>query len=213
MMAFLQIFLFLFGIHLEEWISSYGIWVYAIMFVFIFCETGLVITPILPGDSMIFAAAALSAREHSVLNVYLIALLMTLAAFSGDLVNYSIGKFIGPKVYRKNFRIISRQRLDVTRKYFRKHGVRTIVYARFIPVIRTFAPFVAGVSEMDYKRFMSFNFLGGLSWVCIYAFGGYFLGNVKFVQEHFETSILLMLVITLLPVFYGFWRSRVKKKN
>ncbi|MFL5741577.1 MAG: VTT domain-containing protein [Flavisolibacter sp.] len=208
-----QQFLFLFGIHVEEWISHYGVWVYAIMFLFIFCETGLVVTPVLPGDSMIFAAATLSAREQTVLNVHLIALLMTLAAFSGDVVNYSIGKFLGPKVYRKNFRIINRARLDNTRRYFRKHGVRTIVYARFVPLIRTFAPFVAGVSEMDYKRFMFFNFLGGLSWVCIYAYGGYFLGNIKFVKEHFETTVLIVLVLTLLPVVYGFLRAQLKNRK
>jgi len=206
-------FLFLFGIHIEEWISHYGPWVYAIMFLFIFCETGLVVTPVLPGDSMIFAAATLSAREQSVLNVHLIALFMTLAAFSGDVVNYSIGKYLGPRVYRKNFRIINRERLDNTRKYFRKHGVRTIIYARFIPLVRTFAPFVAGVSEMEYKRFMSFNFLGGLSWVCIYAYGGYFLGNIKFVKEHFETTVLIVLVVTLLPVVYGLVRAELKSRK
>src|SRR6266542_661689 len=188
--------LFSFGINIDEVLSKYGGWTYAIMFLIIFCETGLVVTPVLPGDSMIFAAATLSARENSVLDVHLIVLLMTLAAFSGDVVNYFIGSYVGPKVYKKNYRIINRNRLKRTKYYFRKYGARTIVYARFIPVIRTFAPFVAGVGEMTYKRFMLFNFIGGLSWVAIYAYSGYFLGNIAFVKEHFEITVLVVLIAT-----------------
>ena len=204
--------LFSFGINIDELLTKYGAWTYAIMFVIIFCETGLVVTPFLPGDSMIFAAATLSARENSVLNIHLIVLFMTLAAFSGDVVNYFIGRYVGPKVYEKNHRIINRDRLKQTKNYFKKHGVRTIIYARFIPVIRTFAPFVAGVGEMSYKRFMLFNFLGGLSWVAIYSYSGYFLGNIAFVKKHFEITVLIVLLGTLLPVVYAIIKSKFLKK-
>lgn len=202
------VLLYVFGIDVGEMLVKYGLWTYAIMFLIIFCETGLVVTPVLPGDSMIFAAATLSVREDSVLNVHLIVLFLTLAAFSGDVVNYSVGSYIGPRVYKKNYRIINRYRLSQTKNYFKEHGVRTIIYARFIPVIRTFAPFVAGVSEMHYKRFMLFNFIGGLSWVAIYAYSGYFLGNIPFVKNNFEMTVLVVLVVTLLPVIYAMIKRR-----
>lgn len=205
--------LFLFGINIDELMAKYGVMVYAIMFLIIFCETGLVVTPVLPGDSMIFAAATLSAREHNVLNVHLIALFMTLAAFSGDVVNYFIGSFIGPKIYKKNYKLINRRRLKQAREFYRRYGVRTIIYARFIPVIRTFAPFVAGVSAMNYKRFMLFNFIGGLSWVCLYAYGGYFLGNIPFVKAHFETTVFIVLVVTLIPAVYAVFKTKFWKKK
>jgi membrane-associated protein len=203
--------LFIFGTDIGQILSSYGVWAYAIMFVIIFCEAGLVITPFLPGDSMIFAAATLSVRADSALNVHLIVLLITLAAFTGYILNYTIGSYVGPRVYKRNYRIISRQRLNQTKEYFEKHGVRTIIYARFIPVIRTFAPFVAGVSEMRYKRFMLFNFLGGLAWVAIYAYSGYFLGNIPFVKNHFEMTVLVVLIATLLPAVYAIIKQTAGK--
>jgi membrane-associated protein len=205
--------LFVFGIDVGEMLAKYGVWTYAIMFLIIFCETGLVVTPLLPGDSMIFAAATLSVREDSVLNVHLIVLFITLAAFSGDVVNYSIGRYVGPRVYKKNYRIINRQRLNQTKNYFQKHGVRTIIYARFIPVIRTFAPFVAGVSGMNYKRFILFNFIGGLSWVAIYAYAGYFLGNIAFVKDNFEMTVLVVLIVTLVPALYAIIKQRPEKNQ
>lgn len=198
---------------LDNLIAKNGHAVYLIMFVIIFCETGLVVTPILPGDSMIFAAATLSARADSQLNVHLIAGLLILAAFSGDMVNYSIGRFIGPKVYRKNYKLISKQRLTRTRAFFKKHGVLAIVFARFIPMIRTFAPFVAGISGMKYKRFLLFNFIGGSCWVLIYAYTGYFLGNLPFVQDHFQLTLLLMLIITLIPAIYALISTKIFKKS
>ena len=213
MLCFIPDLLFLSGLNIDELLAKYGLWIYAIMFLIIFCETGLVITPFLPGDSMIFAAATLSARTDSVLNIHLIVLLMTLAAFSGDVVNYSIGSYVGPKVYEKNHRIVNRDRLNKTKNYFKKHGVRTIIYARFIPVVRTFAPFVAGVGEMSYKRFMLFNFIGGLSWVAIYSYAGYFLGNIPFVKEHFEMTVLTVLFVTLLPVVFAIIKNKVPKNN
>jgi membrane-associated protein len=198
-----QNLLFIFGTDIGEILAGYGVWAYAIMFVIIFCEAGLVITPFLPGDSMIFAAATLSVRADSVLNVHLIVLIITLAAFTGYILNYTIGSYVGPRVYKRNYRVISRQRLNQTKEYFEKHGVRTIIYARFIPIIRTFAPFVAGVSEMRYKRFMLFNFLGGLAWVAIYAYSGFFLGNIPFVKNNFEITVLVVLIATLLPALYA----------
>jgi len=193
--------------------SEYGMIMYAIMFIIIFCETGLVVTPVLPGDSMIFAAAALSADKGSPLNVHLIAVFMILAAFSGDVVNYFIGRYIGPKVYRRNFKLISKKRLDKTRSFFKKHGKQTIIYARFIPVVRTFAPFVAGVGDMDYKQFMFFNFIGGFTWVVVYAYAGYFFGNVPFVKEHFEWAVFGLLMITLIPAVYAAIKTMVGKKK
>jgi membrane-associated protein len=204
--------LFIFGTDIGEMLAGYGVWAYVIMFVIIFCEAGLVIVPFLPGDSMIFAAATLSVRQDSVLNVHLIVLLLSLAAFTGYILNYAIGSYIGPRVFKRNYRIISRQRLNQTRDYFKQHGARTIIYARFIPVVRTFAPFVAGVSEMQYKRFVLFNFLGGLAWVAIYAYSGYFLGNIPFVKNHFEMTILVVLIATLLPAAYAVLKQTRKKK-
>jgi len=205
--------LFALGTDIGEMLSKYGVWAYAIMFVIIFFEAGIVLTPFLPGDSMIFAAATLSVRADSELNVHLIVLLITLAAFAGYVLNYTIGSYVGPRVYKRNYKVISRQRLNQTKEYFEKHGVRTIIYARFIPVIRTFAPFVAGVSEMHYKRFMLFNFLGGLAWVAIYAYSGYFLGNIPFVKNHFEMTVLVVLIATLVPAVYAIIKQSKGKKE
>jgi membrane-associated protein len=205
--------LFVFGTDIGEMLAGYGVWAYVIMFVIIFCEAGFVIMPFLPGDSMIFAAATLSVRQDSVLNVHLIFLLLAVAAFTGYVLNYTIGSYIGPRVYKRNYKIISRERLNQTKDYFNEHGARTIIYARFIPVIRTFAPFVAGVSEMQYKRFVLFNFLGGLAWVAVYAYSGYFLGNIPFIKDHFEMTILVVLIATLLPALYAVLKQTRKKKE
>ena len=204
--------LFIFGTDIGEILAKYGAWSYAIMFVIIFFEAGVVLTPFLPGDSMIFAAATLSVRADSALNVHLIVLFITLAAFTGYLLNYNVGSYIGPKVYKKNYKVISQQRLKQTKDYFAKHGVRTIIYARFIPIIRTLAPFVAGVSEMNYRRFTLFNFLGGLAWVAIYAYSGYFLGNIPLIKNHFEMTVLIVLVATLLPAIYALIKESRSKK-
>jgi membrane-associated protein len=205
--------LFLFGINLKKLIADYGETVYIIMFVIIFCETGLVVTPILPGDSMIFAAAALAAQGHSALNVHLIAILMILAAFGGDVLNYFIGRRLGPTVYERNYRFLNRKRLFRTKAFFERYGIRTIIVARFIPVIRTFAPFVAGVSEMNYKRFILFNFIGGVLWVTLYAYTGYLLGTLPFVKKHLEMTVLLMLVITLIPAVYSLLATKFWQKS
>jgi membrane-associated protein len=201
------------GNFLNDLITKNGQTVYVVMFVIIFCETGLVITPVLPGDSMIFAASALSARAGNELNVHLIALLLIIAAFSGDVVNYNIGRIIGPKVYRKNYRLINKKRLNRTKAFFKKYGSQTIVYGRFIPMIRTFVPFVAGISEMNYKRFLAYNFIGGSCWVLLYAYAGYFLGNLSFVKDHFQLTLLIMFIITLIPAIYAVLNIRILKKN
>lgn len=199
--------------HLSNLSYKYGAMMYAIMFVIIFCETGLVVTPFLPGDSMIFAAAALSAQPNNLLNVHLIAALLIVAAFSGDVVNYLTGKLVGKKVYNKNYRRINRGHLEQSGAFFKKYGVRTVIYARFIPVIRTFIPFLAGVGKMDYRRFMQFNFAGAFIWVSLYAYAGYFFGNVPFVKRHFELMVLAILVLTLIPAIYAVAKAIVKSKK
>jgi membrane-associated protein len=192
---------------------QYGATMYLIMFIIIFCETGLVITPILPGDTLIFTAAALSAEKGNPLNVNLIAVIMIAAAFSGDVVNYFIGRFIGPKVYRKDYKLISKKKLDKTRSFYKKYGKMTVIYGRFIPVIRTFAPFIAGVSEMESKKFLLYNFIGGLMWVGLYAYSGYFLGNITFVKEHFELCVFGLLILTLIPEVYVVVKTLRQKKS
>jgi membrane-associated protein len=205
--------LFILGTDFGEVLAKYGTWAYAIMFIIVFFEAGVVLTPFLPGDSMIFAAATLSVRSDSDLNVHLIVLFLTVAGFAGYVLNYNVGSYIGPRVYKRNYKVISRKRLNQTKDYFEKHGVRTIIYGRFIPIIRTFAPFVAGVSEMNYRRFMVFNFLGCLAWVAIYAYSGYFLGNIPFVKNHFEMTVLVVLVATLLPPIYAIIKQSRSRKT
>ncbi|TAE44433.1 MAG: DedA family protein, partial [Bacteroidetes bacterium] len=150
--------------HLAEIVSNYGIWTYAILFLIIFAETGLVVTPFLPGDSLLFAAGAIAALPASGLSIVLMLVLLFVAAFLGDTVNYYVGKSLGQKVFNMNIRFIKREYLDKTQAFYDKHGGKTIVFARFIPIIRTFAPFVAGIGTMDYRRFFSYNIIGGLAW-------------------------------------------------
>jgi membrane-associated protein len=209
----LAMIIFGFTFNVEALLSQYGQAVYLVMFLIIFCETGLVVTPVLPGDSMIFAAAALSARTNSVLNVHLIAVLMLLAAFSGDTVNYFVGRWIGPRVYRKNYRLLSKQRLHRTKAFYKKYGVPTIVYARFIPVIRTFAPFIAGVSDMRWATFLRYNLLGGFLWVALYTYCGYLFGNLSWVQKHLGITLLLLFVLTLIPAGYAVSKTGLWKKK
>lgn len=204
--------LFLFGIDLNRLAASGEETIYIIMFLIIFCETGFVVTSVLPGDSMIFAAA-LAAQKQAMLNVHFIVILMTLAAFSGNVLSYFIGRCLGSKVYERNYRLLNRKRLRRIWVFFARYGVRTIVISRFIPVIRTFAPFVAGVSKMNYRCFMLFNFVGAILWVGLYAYGGYLLGTVPFVQNHLELTVLLMLVVMFIPVAYSLLIAKFWKKS
>lgn len=192
--------------HLRDFIQNYGIWAYALLFAIIFCETGLVITPFLPGDSLLFAAGALAADGS--LNVILLSFLLVIAAILGDTVNYWIGYLIGPRVFNEQVRFLKREYLVKTHEFYEKHGGKTIILARFIPIIRTFAPFVAGVGKMTYIRFISYNVIGGLLWVGLFVFAGYFFGNIPFVQKNFSLVIVAIIVLSVLPAVYEYFQHR-----
>ncbi len=198
--------------HLQLLASEYGLWLYGILFVIIFCETGLVVTPFLPGDSLLFAAGSLASMPGSKLDEHLLFLVFFVAAVLGDSVNYSIGHKFGPKVFdfRKS-RFFNPEHLEKTRAFFEKYGGKTIIIARFIPIIRTFAPFVAGIGAMAYPKFILFNILGALLWVGLFSYSGYFFGQLPFVQENFKLLILGIIVFSLLPpVIEYFKHSRGK---
>lgn len=199
--------------HLTALVSEYGTLTYFILFAIIFCETGLVVTPILPGDSMLFAAGAIASLDGSGLNVVLLAVLLVIAAFSGNMVNYSIGRYIGPKVFERDYRFIKRDYLDRTKKFFDQYGAMTIIYTRFAPILRTFAPFVAGVGQMNYGRFTLFNFIGGFLWVVLFIYAGYFFGNVPWVKENFESVVIGIILVSLIPAAYAFFKARFGKKE
>jgi len=183
--------------HLTEIIQSYGTLTYGILFAIIFCETGLVVTPFLPGDSLLFAVGALSALPDSPLNVILSYLLLTSAALLGDNSNYWIGRFFGPNVFGK---FVNQKHLQRTHEFYEKHGVLTLVIAQFVPIIRTFAPFVAGVGNMTYGRFVRYNLTGVLLWTTLFTFSGYFFGNLEPVKKNFHYVILGIIVVSLMPI-------------
>jgi membrane-associated protein len=202
---FIDIFLHL-DVYLNDIISQYGAWTYGILFAVIFVETGLVIMPFLPGDSLLFAAGALAALEGSVLNIWLMIVLLMAAAILGDTVNYWIGHTLGEKAYESKW--VKKEYIDKTHEFFEKHGGKTIFLARFVPIIRTFAPFVAGVGQMSYKYFFSYNVIGGLVWVPLFSLAGYFFGGLEFVEHNFTLVILAIIVISLVPVFLEAWKAR-----
>lgn len=197
--------------HLNSVIVTYQGWTYGILFLIIFLETGVVVTPFLPGDSLLFAAGALTATEGSPLNVLLLFVLLFVAAVLGDTVNYSIGKAIGPRVFQRNYRFLKREYLERTQHFYAKHGGKTIVMARFVPIIRTFAPFIAGVGTMNYGRFFVYNVFGAFLWTSLFIFGGYFFGNIPFVQKNFEFVILAILLISIAPIGIELIRNRKGK--
>lgn len=186
--------------YLEGIIAQYGAWTLALLFLIVFIETGLVVMPFLPGDSLLFAAGALAARPGSALDPWLIFILLSIAAVLGDTVNYWIGHRIGAKAYTGEVKWIKKEYMERTHVFFEKHGGRTIFLARFVPIIRTFAPFVAGVSRMPYGFFIRWNIIGGITWVAVFTALGWFFGNIPFVQKHFELVILVIIVISFIPV-------------
>jgi membrane-associated protein len=195
--------------HLAVLLNQVGAYAtYAILFGVIFIETGIVIFPFLPGDSLLFAAGSLAALPGSPLNVLVLFVLMAFAAILGDTVNYWIGHAIGERVYTEKIRFIKKEYIDRTHAFYEKHGGITIFLARFIPIIRTFAPFVAGVGEMSYGKFFSYNVLGGLTWTALFVFGGYFFGSLKFVQDNFSFVIIAIIVISFVPVVFEAVQAR-----
>jgi len=198
-------------IHLTDIVNQYQTWTYLILFVIIFCETGLVVTPFLPGDSLLFAAGAVSALPGNPLNVHTISLLLMAAAFLGDNTNFLFGKFLGHKVYEKNYKLIKREYLDKTHAFYEKHGGITLVIARFMPIIRTFAPFVAGVGQMAYKRFVVFCVIGNVLWVNLFAYAGYFIGNSPIIKKNFSLVIFLIIFISLIPSFVAVGKQLLTK--
>jgi membrane-associated protein len=206
MNTFIEILLHL-DKHLDLIIRNYGIWTYAIFFFIIFLETGLVVTPFLPGDSLLFAIGSFAALGSLDVRVSIVSL--SIAAIAGDTVNYWIGDFIGPKVFSKEkSRFLNKEYLYRTHRFYEKYGGKTIVLARFIPIIRTFAPFVAGVGSMTYGRFIVYNVIGGIAWVVMFVFGGYFFGNIPFVKNNFSLVIFAIIFISILPGVIEFLRSR-----
>ncbi len=213
LIKFLIDFVLHLDVHLADIISQAGLWTYAILFAVIFMETGLVVTPFLPGDSLLFAAGSLVALEGSPLNIVILWAILAAAAVIGDTVNYEIGKFIGPKAFSSNSRLLKREYLERTHAFYEKHGGITIFLARFIPIIRTFAPFVAGVGKMSYRYFISYNFFGGLVWTALFTFGGYFFGNLKFVKDNFSIVIIAIIIISVIPAVVEVIKSRKKPEK
>ena len=195
--------------HLDAWLAAYGLWLYSILFLVIFCETGLVVTPFLPGDSLLFAVGALIARPDSPLDLLTMIVLLVIAGVLGDAVNYAIGYRIGPKVFsRQDSVLLNRQHLLRAQDFYNKYGGKTIVFARFMPIVRTFAPFVAGIGKMAYPRFALFNVLGAVSWVLSFSVAGYFFGNLPMVKKNFQYVILVIIVLSVLPAAWEYWKER-----
>ena len=191
--------------HLAELTASYGTWTYAILFVVVFCETGLVVTPFLPGDSLLFAAGALCSLGS--LDIGLLWLLLVVAAIAGDTVNYQIGNYLGPKVLRgEQSWLFNKKHLDRTHEFFERYGGKTIIIARFVPIIRTFAPFVAGVGAMTYRRFLVYNVVGGVAWVTGFLLAGYWFGNQPWVKKNFSVVILAIIFLSVLPMVIEYFR-------
>jgi membrane-associated protein len=198
--------------HLNEILVAYGVWTYAILFLIVFAETGLVVAPFLPGDSLLFAAGAFAARGS--LDPWWLTVLLIVAAIIGDSVNYAIGNYIGPRAFQNpNSRILKKEYLDRTHRFYERYGGRTIIIARFVPIVRTFAPFVAGVGTMSYSRFMSFNVIGGIGWVAIMVWAGYWFGNIPFVQRNFSVVVLAVVILSTVPLIVEWLRHRTEQKK
>lgn len=200
--------------HLAEIIAAYGVWTYVILFLIIFAETGLVVMPLLPGDSLLFAAGAFCAKPETGLNVHLMAFLLFIAAVIGDTLNYWIGSKIGPAVFKREDSIwLRKKHLERAHEFFEKYGGRAVILARFVPIVRTFVPFVAGVGAMTYSRFIAYNIIGGFVWIYFFTYAGWMFGNQPFVQKNFKVVILAIIILSVVPIVVEFvkeWRKSRK---
>jgi membrane-associated protein len=201
-------------VHLVDMVNQYGVWIYAILFLIILCETGLVVTPFLPGDSLLFAVGALGALSPDQLNPVTTGLIVIVAAFLGDNSNYWAGRIVGPKVFKQNSRIFKHSYLVRTQHFYDKYGHKAVIMARFVPIVRTFAPFVAGIGRMPYLRFVGYSTLGSVLWAVICIGAGFFLGNIPIVKQNFSLVILVIIAISVLPIVITVIKeSRANKKN
>ncbi len=198
--------------HLLELSAQYGVWMYALLFAIVFCETGLVVTPFLPGDSLLFASGALAAASGGNLNVHMLVLLLLAAAVIGDAVNFAVGKFFGEKLFANpNSKIFRREYLQKTHDFYEKYGGKTIILARFVPIVRTFAPFVAGMGDMHYGHFIRYNIIGALAWVLSLTYLGYWFGNLPFVKDHFGKVVIGIVIVSILPMAVEIVKARLRK--
>ena len=197
-------------VHLQQLIIQYGTLTYLILFLVIFAETGFVVTPFLPGDSLIFAAGTFAA--NGAFNIHFLFILLVVAAILGDTINYWIGNYLGPRIAgSENIRFINKSHIERTHKFFEKYGGKTIIIARFVPIVRTFAPFVAGIGSMTYKKFISYNVIGGILWVGLFSYGGYFFGNIEFVKNNFSLVILAIIIISIIPPIVEYVRHKMSR--
>ncbi len=199
--------------HLGDFIGAYGGWTYALLFAIVFCETGLVVTPFLPGDSLLFTAGALSARYPDTLAIWVLVLLLSAAGILGDSLNYAIGRSIGERVLGWKLPFVKPEYLARTQRFYEKYGAKTIVLARFVPIVRTFAPFVAGLGKMRYPTFVTYNVVGALAWVVICLFAGFFFGNIPVVRKNFELVIIGIIFVSILPIAVEVLRARRQLRN
>lgn len=201
-------------VHLAQLVAQYGVWIYGILFLILFCETGLVVTPFLPGDSLLFVAGALASLPSNDMNVHLMVALMVTAAILGDALNYTIGRLFGERLFSNpDSRIFRRSYLDKTHAFYERHGGKTIILARFVPIVRTFAPFVAGMGHMTYRHFAAYNVIGALLWVLSFTYAGYLFGNVPVVQENLKLLIVAIIVVSILPGVIEIWRHKRQARH
>jgi membrane-associated protein len=205
-------------VHLQAFVTQFGPWVYVLLFFIVFAETGLVVTPFLPGDSLLFATGALAATTNGELNVWLAFVLLAAAAILGDAVNYAVGHYVGPRVFRAEdrvgiwHRLLNREHLMEAHRFFERHGGKAVILGRFVPIIRTFVPFVAGCGSMSYPQFAVFNVVGGLLWVGMCVGGGYFFGSRQIVKDNFELVLVAIVFISVLPIAWGYLISRLRQE-
>jgi membrane-associated protein len=205
-------FLLNFDDHLQGFLEDYGAWTYAILFLIIFCETGLVVTPFLPGDSLLFAAGMFAGLYPDALNVYFLLILLSIAAIAGDTVNYWFGAWFGPKAFNGRYSYLKPEYLFRAQKFYEKYGGRAIVLGRFVPIVRTFVPFVAGIGAMNYRQFIAYNIGGGIAWVGICTFAGYWLGSIEIIRQNFEFVVIAIVAVSVLPMAWEFIANRRQAK-